>query len=118
MVIKKLERWAARNGNRNVSIFKQWYENGNNKLEKWIVNNKYHRTCNPAYTEWFENGNKKYERWYSNGKNHRSDGPALTNWYKNGQKKIEYWYLNGNLQNISRMSKKIYGTIFEFFKFF
>ena len=72
-----------------------YFQNGNIKSEKYLVNGVLHREDGPAYISYHENGNKKYEGYYINGEYHRIDGPAIIAYYINGNKQGESYYING-----------------------
>lgn len=80
----------------------EYYENGNKKLELYIIKDKLHRLNGPALIEYYESGNLKREEWYKNHPKkylglHNLEQPSILEWYENGQKKQEQWYKNNKL---------------------
>lgn len=73
-------------------VKKEYYSNGNKKIEIWYKNKKKHRLDGPAEIFYYENGNKKMSRWYNNDKSYR-----MIYYYDNEDIKEEYWYKEGRL---------------------
>ena len=52
----------------NLTVKREWYENGQILSEEYLINGKRHNTEGPAYRKWDENGQIRYEVYWINGK--------------------------------------------------
>lgn len=72
---------------------------GNEQIDIWEIDSKYHRLDAPAFVSYRKDGTVKNDSWWINGQRHRVLFPAVTRYDKIGNP-IEYKYFNYN-QNIT-----------------
>ena len=86
-----------------------YFENGNIWIEKYFLDDHFHRIDGPAVINHYNNGEISMECYHLNGSSHRIDGPADIYYYKNGDIKREYYYLNGKVITELSQIKEING---------
>jgi len=114
--------------------YAMWYENGNNKAEKYftpyttkhvISYGNFEENLDGVFSLWYENGQKEMERhykdgllhgsvkyWYENGQvrsiedyiNGKSEGKSIS-WYENGHKSSEAIYKDGKIGDFKQYNK-------------
>lgn len=93
--------------NKESKVKREYWDNNQIRIEKWVLNGVLHRENGPAYQSWNKNGQKKSEYWLLDGELHRENGPACQSWYEDGQKKYENWWLNGKVSSREEWVKEL-----------
>lgn len=94
-----------------LEVSYEYYENGNIKLKKYIVNGKLHREDGPAIIEYYKNGNIAIEKYYNNNCLHRENGFAWIEYNKNGNINDNEYFLYGIRVNLNQYTDISYENI-------